>query len=289
MTTSRLYSMLLGVLLCGAIRSGAVIAQDAIVFGDIAVAEANVELAQVDIALPAEPAPAINPAAAADAAQDDEDPQLVAIRQQFEPLMKTELSFANRVCQWTDAERIAAIAAAKSWQRDFAREFLKNGGQRNRGMMLVAGNRVVQRAVQGTQPEKSLADALRSEMTDEQRSAYDAERTKRDAFRADATIDNIVAKMDQKLELTPKQRRQIRDALREDWDEDWAPPLELFVQMGEYSPAFPDERVLAFLTNEQRGLWQRVQKIQIQGAFNGLNMFGNEVPPINDVNLDEGP
>jgi hypothetical protein len=288
MTTSHLNSILLGVLLCGASPFGAAIAQDAIVVGDVVVAEAVVDLAQVDIAFPAAPAPAINPAAAADASQDDEDPQLVAIRQQFEPLMKTELSFANRVCQWTDAERIAAIVDARTWQRDFAREFIKNGGQRNRGMMLVAGNRVVQRAVQGTQPEKSLADALQSKMTDEQRTAYDAERTKRDVFRADATIDNIVAKMDQKLELTPKQRRQIRDALRKDWDEDWAPPLELFVQMAEYSPAFPDERVLAFLTIEQRALWQRVQKIQIQGAFFGRNMFGHEVPPINDVNLDEG-
>lgn len=284
--------------------------------GDILVIQAAPAPVAAAEPVPAEAAPAVDPAdairaqiidrgapipptAAEEAAEEateeaaeegpeENDPQLVAIRQQFEPLMKTELSFANRVCQWTDAERIAAIAAAKSWQRDFAREFLKNGGQRNRGMMIVAGNQVVQRGNQGPQPEKSLADALQSKMTDEQRAAYEAERTKRDAFRAGATIDNLVAKMDQKLELTPQQRRQIRESLREDWSEDWAPPLELFVQMAEYSPAFPDEKIVQFLTPEQRALWQRVRKLQVQGGFFGGNMFGNEVPPINDVDLNEG-
>lgn len=242
------------------------------------------------------PAPAIRLRAggirirmAAPAAEAEvDDVRLAAIRVQFQPLLSTELSFANRVCEWTDAERVAAIKAGRAWLADFAQDYAKNNGGGNRGMMIMAGNMVMPRGDAQLDPEQRLSEALERGMTDQHRTAYQAERDKRDAFRTDAIIDNIVAKMDQMLELTPEQRRSIGDSLRDKWSDEWAPALELFVQMSEYAPAFPDEIVVPFLTPPQFEQWQRVQRISARRVNFGGGVFGNNVQPINDIDLNEG-
>jgi hypothetical protein len=237
----------------------------------------------------AAPAPAVNPADAA--AAGDEDPRLAAIRSQFAPLLKVELSFANRVCHWTDEQRKAAIEVANAWLREFARENAKNNGRAIRGgVMMIAGNMPVAVNAGGAVPpvEKKLEEKLQGAMTEQQRADYDAERAKRDAFRTDATIDNIVAQMDQILNLTPEQRSKINDSLHENWDAGWAPPLELFVQMTEYVAAFPDEYVTPHLTPEQRTIWKGVQRISARGVFFGQGPFGRQSAVIDDIDIEEG-
>jgi hypothetical protein len=222
------------------------------------------------------------------AAPPDNDAQLAAIRNQFQPLLASELSFANRVCQWTAEERVAAIAAAQEWLTSFAAEYAKNNGARNRGFMIMAGNMVMPQGENNLDAEGKLAEALQEKMTDEHRAAYVAERAERVAFRRDATIENIVSQMDQRLGLTADQRRSISKSLRDKWSDDWSPPLELFVQMSEYAPAFPDELVMQFLNPAQTQQWQRVQRISARGVNFGGGMLGGNVQPINDVDLNEG-
>ncbi len=222
------------------------------------------------------------------AAQPGDDAHLAAIRTQFQPLLASELSFANRVCQWTAEERVAAIAAAHEWLDGFAAEYAKNNGARNRGFMIMAGNVAMPQGGNQLDAEHKLAVALQSTMNDEKRAIYVAECTKREDFRRDATIENIVSQMDQRLGLNAEQRRSIAGSLREKWSNDWSPPLELFVQMSEYAPAFPDELVTEFLSPTQALQWQRVQRISARGVNFGGGMLGGNVQPINDIDLNEG-
>jgi hypothetical protein len=218
----------------------------------------------------------------------DDDPRVVALRAQMEPLLKTELSFANRVCQWTDEQRIKSIGVAKAWLSDFARGNARNNAQLNGGFVIFAGGGRGGGANNDVANSKSeLAHALQNAMTGEQLADYQAERKKRNDFHTDATIANIVAQMDQRLQLTVDQRRKISESLRQKWRDEWAPPIQLFVQLPQYAPAFPDEHVLGHLSPEQRLAWQQVQKISARGMAFGEGMFGGRNEPIDDIDLTE--
>ena len=222
-------------------------------------------------------------------ADGDENPQAAAMRAQFEPLVKIQLSFANRVCRWTKEQRVAAIAAANAWLDEYARESAKNNNRQQFAGAIMFINGDGPRGAGAAPPvEKKLQEKLQGAMTEEQRAEYDAQRAKRDAFRTEAAIDNIVAQMDRLLSLTPEQRRKVRDSLHESWKDNWGPQLEVFIHMTEYAPAFPDENVLPHLTPAQRDVWRGVQRISVQGVNFGGGGLGGNVPPIDDVDLREG-
>jgi hypothetical protein len=232
---------------------------------------------------------AIDPADAANAG--GEDPRVAMLRSQLEPMLKAELSFAKRVCKWSDAERVQAIRTGKAWLDEFARDNAKNDQMMNQGMAVFMGNAPRGNDGDLPQPEAELAIALEEVMTADQRKAYEAERAKRDAFRTAALVDNITIMVDDRLELSPQQRTKIRAALRESWDEQYAPPFEMFVQMSEYVPVFSEEKMLPLLTPEQQTAWAGVQKIWARGGVLGRHlggMFGGNFQPIDDINLREG-
>lgn len=226
----------------------------------------------------------MSPAEPAAAGNEDDNPQTAALRAQIEPIVKVELSFANRACGWTKDERVAAAGAAKVWIRDFARAHLRDNGLRNR-LMIVRGNGAIVGPNQQSDVEKELVAALVKQMTDAQRTAYEAERAKRAELRRDASIENIVSLLDDRLDLTPEQRGLVSQSLREKWSDDWAPSLEMFVHLPDYVPAVPDGLIEPHLTPQQRVLWQGVQKISARGIIFGGGMFGDAVPPIDDIEL----
>jgi len=232
---------------------------------------------------------AVNPAAAqGNAGPDaDESPQALAVRRQFEPHVKAELSLANRACQWTADERRKAIAAAVDFLRTYSRNVVNQNGALNQGMMLFVGEAPQGLADPHSTFDTKLGAVLLTQMTDQQRKAYQQEREKRDAFVTEAAIENIVAQMDERLELAPDQRRRIIAALRANWKDAWTPPLQLFVQMPQYVAAAPEEHVLPLLTPEQRVVWQGVQKISARGIDFGGGIFGGREPAINDIDLGE--
>jgi len=214
-----------------------------------------------------------------------------ALRTQYEPMLKAELSFANRVCQWSAEERTKAIAAGKTCLDAFVDDLAKGNGQLvNRQVFIVAGEAPAVAADPGAKFEEKLSDALRVlVMTDEQRQRYDAERADRAAFHAAAAVDNIVSMIDQRVELSPDQREKITASLRKNWKPEWAPPMQLLIQMGNYIPAVPAEHVVPFLSNEQVRTWQGVQKISARGNVFGAGLFGGGQLPIDDIDLNEAP
>jgi hypothetical protein len=213
-----------------------------------------------------------------------------AVRTQYQPLLKAELSFANRVCGWTPEERTQAIAVGKACLDEFIDDVaVLNRRFANRQVFIVAGEAPAVGEDPAAKFESALADALRGLMTDDQRKRYEAERDQRAAFRAEASIENIVSMIDQRLELSPDQREKITDALRAKWKSEWSPPLQMLVQMGNYIPAVPSEHVVPFLSDEQAKTWQGVQKISAHGGMFMQGVFGGAEQAINDIDLNEAP
>jgi hypothetical protein len=236
----------------------------------------------VDVAIAAPfPAPV---AAGGDA---DEDARLAPIRAQYEPLLKSELSFANRICGWSDEQRRAAIKEGVAWLTEFARKQIADQNPVRAGMLAFVGlgrpKRVA--ADPAAEAEQQIAELIARQLTDEQRASYKAEHDKREAFRKQAVIDNLIAKLDEKLDLTAQQRRKLSTTLEARWNEDWAPQLEIFVHMGEYVPQIPDEYVIPHLTAEQKKLWNGLQKVSFGRGVN----FGQDLFPggVGDIDLSE--
>lgn len=235
----------------------------------------------VDVAIAAQfPAPA---AAAGDA---DEDARLAPLRAQYEPLLKSELSFANRICGWSDEQRRGAIKDGVAWLTEFARQQLADENPVRAGLLAFVGlARPRQPADPTTDAQQQVAELIVKHLTDEQKALYQAEHDKREAFRKRAVIENLLAKLDERLDLTAEQRRKLSKTLEARWSEDWAPELEVFVHMGEYVPQIPNEYVLPHLTAEQMKLWNGLQKVSFGRGVNfGQNLFPGGV---DDIDLSE--
>jgi hypothetical protein len=240
----------------------------------------------------ADPVVLAEPVQIADPAQQANRQEVIrtALRNQFEPLLKAELSFANRACQWTAEERTRAIAAGKICLGAFLDAHAQQNGQLlNRQIFIAAGDAPVAAVDPSGRFYETLTDVLHMQMSDEQRERYDAERAARAAFRAEASIENIVLLIDQRLDLSPDQRDKIAAALKANWKPEWAPPMQFLIQMGNFIPAVPPEHVVPFLTNEQVRTWRGVQKVSARGNLLGHGLFGGGEQPINDIDLNEAP
>jgi hypothetical protein len=226
------------------------------------------------------------PAPAAAAGDADEDARLAPIRAQYEPLLKSELSFANRICGWSDEQRRAAIKEGVAWLTEFARKQVADQNPVRAGMLAFVGlARPRAPADPAADAEQQIAELIAKQLTTEQQALYKTEHDKRQAFRKQTVIDNLIAKLDEKLDFTAQQRRKLSATLEARWSEDWAPQLEIFVHMGEYVPQIPDEYVIPHLTAEQKKLWNGLQKVSFGRGVN----FGQDLFPggVDDIDLSE--
>jgi len=242
-------------------------------------------VAEVEVMAPA-PAPhqlqlnLVQPAADAD--------QLEPFLAQFRPVLRTELSLANRVCKFTDEQRTAAIAAGKAWLHDFVRDYVKNQGQAAQGVVFLGGMRRNANADPRRSIEEGVAAAVKKIVTAEQYAAYEAELAHRRDFYKQAAVENLVAMIDQRLLLSAKQRKAIAKSLTSNWDDVWAPQIESLTHMGNYLPAIPDERVTPHLSDQQITLWQGIQKVSFGHHFAANVQWIDGGQIIDDIDLDEG-
>ncbi len=207
-------------------------------------------------------------------------------RAQFEPLLKVELSFVNRTCKLSDEERRSLIATSNAWLTEFIKDYAKGGGQpQMRGMWFGGGQQ--QRA---TEPRESIQAGVeklvKAELPQQKSAAYLEECKKRSEFVKSVAVENLVARIDKELILSPEQREKIAKSLTEHWDKSWAPQMEMFMHGMEVWPNVPDQWIRPHLSATQQVVWGRVPKQDSNHVFFG-GMDGN-AGVIDDIDLDEG-
>jgi hypothetical protein len=183
------------------------------------------------------------------------------LRAQFEPVVKVELSFAIRACKLEGEDRKKLIAAGDKWLDQYVKDSQKRQPNRGQLRVFVGGPR---QAGQDSDPRRSIAQGIagvvNSVVTPEQAAAYRQELSHRDSAYRDAIAATLVVRMDEKLALSAEQRQKLAESFATQWDDKWAPPLELFMYNNEMWPAIPDKVVSPHLTPAQWEIWTRIAK-----------------------------
>ena len=260
----------------------------ALVFGLLTVAPQVTARDDAILVAPAVVLPDVAEILRADAEKEPDEAELAPFLAQFQPLLKMELSFANRVCELTDEQRTAAIADSKDWLTGFVRDYVKKQRQpQNDGGWMLVGQRMQRPADANPRSsiEEGVAVSVKKHLKPEQAAQYDAELAKRREFHQQAAAENLIAAIDEKLFLSADQRQKISDELTEHWDESWGVQLDNLVHMGNYLPQVPDKHVVQHLNADQRKVWNGIQKVHFGPAFgNEQNWIGGQA--IDDINLD---
>jgi hypothetical protein len=247
--------------------------------------------AQGIFVLPANPAPA-NIKVDVVAGNDDAnlDPAERQMRDRLQPFLKRELSFAARVCNLDKPQRKKLAEAGQEAlkkaayqstqaQRNVAqpRIVIFNGG---RNMLPAPSNpiKMLQEALLETAKEKLPAE-MSQKLADEL--------AKRADYRKHAMIDNLVVILDKKLGLTQQQRTDIANSLAADWDDSWAPQLQIFMFDQDIIPRFPDKCISPHLQPAQKTTWDNLPNKNIQFAVDAFEVDPITGGAINDTDSDD--
>jgi hypothetical protein len=206
-------------------------------------------------------------------------------RAQFEPLVKVELSFVNRVCKLDDKQRLNLIGKSNAWLDKYIATYAKQGGQPQPAGVWMAGN-----GRQAADPrdavQAGIGKLVKSELSQEQAALYAEESKKRAEFVKATFVENLVTRIDSELILTPDQRDKIKQSLSQHWDKSWQPQLEMFVHGMDMWPNVPDQWIRPHLSAVQQVSWGKRNRQQFGNVFFGG--FPVEGQVIDDIDLKEG-
>jgi hypothetical protein len=204
-------------------------------------------------------------------------------RAQFEPALKVELSFVNRVCKLSDDERRILIVKSNDWLDKFVADYAKQGNQPQMARGWFGG---VQPAADPRESIRAgVAKLVKAELPKEQAEKYAEESKKRAEFHKQAFIEDLVTRIDNELMLTPEQCEKITRSLTEHWDKKWYPQFEMLVNGMQIWPAVPDQWIRPHLSREQQIAWGRLNKQNGNVFFGGFPVEGQV---IDDIDLKEG-
>lgn len=218
-----------------------------------------------------------------DEKEGEDDPQLVVAMQQLKPVLVVELSFAKRAASLDDQQVEQLVAAMKPKFKEVARQYLNNNNHLN-GVVFF-GNRP--RREESKDPRQTIVDEVATQIVpiarEDQLEAFKREVEARKEFRKQAALDRIVVLYDEALVLAPEQRKKVRDSLEKHFEPSWADNVEALGQFSQgYYPMVPDLAVTPHLSDDQRRVWQRMQKVSASVGI-GNNMWGSAT--IDDIDL----
>ena len=103
--------------------------------------------------------------------------------------------------------------------------------------------------------ENELAKSVTTLLASGQQARYKDEIEKRAASRKQFVIDNLVARLDQDLVLSPDQRNRLVESLSTNWKDAWGRSVENLMRNDNFFPDIPDHIVVPILTDHQREVW----------------------------------
>jgi|688.fasta_scaffold00080_59 hypothetical protein len=202
------------------------------------------------------------PLAVEEEGKEQEDPQAAqgpeALSiQRLEKVLRVELAFLRRVVQLDEQQEKLLAQFDRKW---VAKKVSVQRDLRGGGAFLQAGqdfpqpHSVMQRAVLRAL-DKDLTTILKSPQEDQ----YLAERRMRSKFVSQASVDAILALLDDQLYLEPAQRDAIRKDLEKSTSIDFDP--RFLMTNRRYLPMLPDSAILKHLDIEQKRIYRSLQKV----------------------------
>lgn len=206
------------------------------------------------------------------------------LRAQYEPIVKVELSFVNRVCKLSDEQRRNLIAKSNEKLTEYIKQAAKNGNrQQFQGVWI--GNAQPNTPDPRSEIQTRIAELVKANLPEEQVAIYEAECRHRVDFANQAAVDNLVSRIDKELVLSPDQQAKIRKSLIDNFDKKWAPQPEMFMHGINMWPSVPDQWVKPHLTTNQQAAWARIPRNAGHTFSHGVDA---QAQVIDDIDLDEG-
>jgi hypothetical protein len=218
------------------------------------------------------------------------DPNVLNLEQQylphFQPLLRAELSFLRRVCQLTTAQRKEIGEAGDRWLKTAVRKYaIAQNDMRHGGARFVGGVPAM------PDPSKLIQQQFvahaKQKLRPEQAKRYLEELDKRKAYRKRVAVRSLVARLDEELVLSAKQREELIESLSSNWQEAWGQSLEKWMHNIQVMPAINDRHVVPFLNKTQRTVWNGTPKQNVanMGAFG----IGHAMVVVDDFDEIEDP
>lgn len=177
--------------------------------------------------------------------------------QQLQPVLSAELAFIRQFCDVPKEQRPKIKAAGEASLQQAARalagqQFQNDGNPFGGGKSPSDPRQLIAEA---------LAKALAENLTAGQIAVYSAESAKRTARRKHAAILCAVSQLDDALWFTEEQREQVFKSIDANWQGKWEQWLMLPRYGGMYFPQIPDQFIVSHLNEEQKSVWNGLQKV----------------------------
>jgi hypothetical protein len=189
---------------------------------------------------------------------------------QFQHLYRTELHLLRVVCKLTKPQYQKVAADGEPALKATKQKYLVYWRDQQQGKWDRAGRHDDPRETLSAELEKALQKTL----TPEQAAAYKKERDLRTAAQRRAVVKTLIVMMDRQLVLSAVQRDKIHEVLDKNWNDSWYTYVVRFG--GNYFPEMPDAKILPILNDDQKTIWNGMQKGNFLFGFHGLGI-GNVV------------
>jgi hypothetical protein len=213
------------------------------------------------------------------------------IRRHLEPILKVELSFANRAADLNDDERRALVAASVQWFDEFVVDLVKNQDPNKQRLLIhrmqgavIGGDGDVVDPRESIQP--GVAKVVAATLTKEKVAEYERECAKRAKFYREAAVANLVESVDETLNLSTEQRLKITDVLIENWNKDVGPEVEFYMLSNGQLPNLAEMWIRPELNESQRKMLDNIKRNPSQEVFFGVMELGAAGEVIEDIDLD---
>ena len=170
-------------------------------------------------------------------------------------------AFISRVCDLNEEQKKAFASMDDAWLRGLAKKKVPERKAQGGGIIgAIFGARPVQvRVQQSVNLQKQIDEALIAVLTDEQKEAYEIERQKRLEFRNRATANALIEKLNERLDLSDQQRKDMLEALMP-----WVAQRDLitihyFSQVNYFPEISPS--AIALLNEKQRKTYFSLQRV----------------------------
>jgi hypothetical protein len=230
------------------------------------------------------------PNAAAQVQQNAIEQQM---RKFLEPMLTTELSFAARTMDLNREERRKLAADGKAWFNKFIVGYVANQDPQQQ-QMLLQGMQGVWFGNQQRRPENprdsiraGVAKVVKDTQSIVKAGAYADECRKRDEFARQASVDNMVERIDEKVKLSPDQWKKLAKVLSDHWDKNRDPQVEALAMNTSMWPGTPLQWVLPELSPSQQAVLKRVNTMSTRIVINGgvfAQMNGGNGDVFDDIN-----
>jgi hypothetical protein len=219
------------------------------------------------------------------------DPAEREMRNRLQPVLKKELLFAARVCNLDKSQRKTLAEVGQEALKKAAYQYTKaqhNGAQPQ--FAVFNGGRNVAQPNPIKMLQSALLDSANEKLSPEMSLLLNTEYAKRNEYRKQAIIENLIVMLDRKLSLTQQQRNEIARSLAEEWNDSWVPQLQVFTMYDQdIIPRFPDKCVTPHLQPAQKTVWDNMPSKNIQFGFDAFEVDPITGPITADPDSDDDP